>query len=546
MAKPARFKPLNLSKLLASRFVLAFATFGFCLTVTTYAAPPVLTAPTLLSPATGAPATTTPTLSWSSVKRAAKYTVQVTVGTDTSFATPTVMTSTTATSYTVSPPLTATTYHWRVRADTKGVSGPWSSEWTFTVGNTPPPTTADTTAPSIPASLTATASSTSQIALRWGASTDNVGVTGYDVYRYGPGSTNYTRLTTTTTTGYQDSGLASTTTYSYYVKARDAAGNTSAASNTASATTQAPADTTQPTVSISTPANGSPVTGTITVSGTAGDDQGLAKVEVQLDGNAYQLATGTAAWNYQFNTAGYANGSHTITAKATDTTGNTSTVSITVTVSNTTTTTTAPNTQGTWTSPEGATITVSSTGTDPATGQPWTIAATYQRLKNCAAIAGDFTRIAPTLTVNLQDIYASSTNTGASTTNGVYTSISSIIYLKGVSSTYSIQPEAQGCHEYGHAWNNFHEFIDQNGNFGLYSHYRWSNADGSIKLADDSRFGSSYAWSGNEIIAEDYRLLFGDSLAVSERPQHMNTYIVDPRNQTGLRDWFLNTWARKP
>ncbi|HET7630361.1 MAG TPA: fibronectin type III domain-containing protein, partial [Candidatus Saccharimonadales bacterium] len=262
MAKPVRFKPLNLSKLLASRFVLAFATFGFCLTVTTYAAPAALTSPSLLSPASGATTTTTPTLSWSSVKRAARYTVQVTPATDTVFAAPTIHTSTTATSYTVSSSLTPTTYRWRVRAEAKSGSGPWSSEWTFTVGNTPPPT-ADTTAPTIPASLTATASSTSQIALSWGASTDNVGVTGYDVYRYGPGSTNYTRLTTTTTTGYQDSGLASATTYSYYVKARDAAGNTSAASNTASATTQAPADTTQPTVSISTPANGSTVTGAV-------------------------------------------------------------------------------------------------------------------------------------------------------------------------------------------------------------------------------------------------------------------------------------------
>ena len=49
-----------------------------------------------------------------------------------------------------------------------------------------------------------------------------------------------------TTTSYSDTGLTPSTTYSYTVKAADAAGNLSAASNTASATTLAAADTTPP------------------------------------------------------------------------------------------------------------------------------------------------------------------------------------------------------------------------------------------------------------------------------------------------------------
>src|SRR5437667_336716 len=90
---------------------------------------------------------------------------------------------------------------------------------------------ADTTAPTVPAGLSATAASSSQINLTWTASTDNVGVTGYNVYRGG------TKIGTSTTTSYSDTGLTASTTYSYTVAAFDAASNTSAQSASASATT---------------------------------------------------------------------------------------------------------------------------------------------------------------------------------------------------------------------------------------------------------------------------------------------------------------------
>src|SRR5438445_6448393 len=90
---------------------------------------------------------------------------------------------------------------------------------------------ADTTPPSVPTCLTATAISSSQINLSWTASTDNVGVTGYNVYRGG------TKIGTSTTTSYSDTGLTASTTYSYTVAAFDAASNTSAQSASASATT---------------------------------------------------------------------------------------------------------------------------------------------------------------------------------------------------------------------------------------------------------------------------------------------------------------------
>ncbi|WP_351224152.1 carbohydrate binding domain-containing protein [Streptomyces sp. NPDC002133] len=89
----------------------------------------------------------------------------------------------------------------------------------------------DTQAPTTPAGLRSTGKSSSSVSLAWNASTDNVGVTGYDVYR---GST---LATTVTGTGATVSGLAANTPYSFTVRARDAGGNTSPASTAVSVTT---------------------------------------------------------------------------------------------------------------------------------------------------------------------------------------------------------------------------------------------------------------------------------------------------------------------
>lgn len=91
----------------------------------------------------------------------------------------------------------------------------------------------DSQAPTVPTGLSASAASSSQINLTWTASTDNVVVTGYDVFRGG------SLVGSTATTSYSDSGLNASTTYSYTVKSKDAANNVSAASSPASATTQA-------------------------------------------------------------------------------------------------------------------------------------------------------------------------------------------------------------------------------------------------------------------------------------------------------------------
>ncbi len=107
---------------------------------------------------------------------------------------------------------------------------------------------ADTTKPSAPTNVTATASSANQVDLRWTAATDNVGVTNYNIYRGSNGGTP-TLLTTTTTnaTTFTDTTVTASTPYTYQVYAQDAAGNVGPASGTASVTTPATADTTPPT-----------------------------------------------------------------------------------------------------------------------------------------------------------------------------------------------------------------------------------------------------------------------------------------------------------
>jgi beta-lactamase superfamily II metal-dependent hydrolase len=124
------------------------------------------------------------------------------------------LTSATGSAFTVSQGTTSTTY--------------------LSKGGTP-----DTEAPTAPGALVASAASSSAIDLDWSASTDNVGVTGYTVYRGTNGST-FSQAGTTTTTGFSDLGLSGSTTYWYWVSAKDAAGNESLASNTVSATTPAP------------------------------------------------------------------------------------------------------------------------------------------------------------------------------------------------------------------------------------------------------------------------------------------------------------------
>src|SRR5438046_929280 len=174
----------------------------------------------------------------------------------------------------------STTYSYTVAA--YDAAGNLSAQSSSASATTPAPP--DTTPPSVPTGLTASAVSSSQINLSWTASSDNVGVSGYRVYRNG------TQIATTGATSFANTGLSPSTTYSYTVAAYDAAGNLSTQSSSASATTPAPPDTTPPAVTINQaagqadPTSSSPINFTavfsepvsgfsgagVTISGTAG------------------------------------------------------------------------------------------------------------------------------------------------------------------------------------------------------------------------------------------------------------------------------------
>ncbi|MET0132326.1 MAG: cellulose binding domain-containing protein [Kibdelosporangium sp.] len=107
---------------------------------------------------------------------------------------------------------------------------------------------ADTQAPSVPGDFRATGVTSSDVSLAWNASTDNVGVADYEVLR---GTSVVATVTGTFTTV---SGLSPSTAYSFQVRARDAARNTSAASTAVTATTTAEPGGGGPTVNVSTAA----------------------------------------------------------------------------------------------------------------------------------------------------------------------------------------------------------------------------------------------------------------------------------------------------
>jgi chitodextrinase len=224
--------------------------------------------------------------------------------------------------------------------------------------NAPAPSS-DTTAPAVPTNLSATAASSTQVNLSWGASSDNVGTTGYNVYRNGVA----TPVATVAGTTYADTTVVAGTTYTYQVSAFDAAGNIGSKTASLSVTTPAAPDTLAPTVTVTAPATGATVTGsTVTLSANAVDNtggSGVDHVTFRVDGAAVGSAT-VAPYNFTWNSTTVADGQHSITARAVDKSGNTSVDSpvVTVNVANTVPDTTAPT--ASLTAPtDGATVSAS-------------------------------------------------------------------------------------------------------------------------------------------------------------------------------------------
>lgn len=128
-------------------------------------------------------------------------------------------------------------------------------------------------------------------------------------------------------------------------------------------------DTTPPVVAITGPANNATVSGTVQVTASATDNVGVARVQLQLDGQNAGAAVTAAPYVYSWDTTKVSNGSHTLRAIATDTSNNSATSAVvTVTVSNAAADTTPPFVNITAPANNAVvsgTITVSATATDP-------------------------------------------------------------------------------------------------------------------------------------------------------------------------------------
>ncbi|MGB9334450.1 MAG: Ig-like domain-containing protein [Candidatus Acidiferrales bacterium] len=162
------------------------------------------------------------------------------------------------------------------------------------------------------ASFSVTAAGTSPLSYQWQKDGANIS---------GATSSSYTTPPTKTS----DSGA------SFMVNVSNAAGSISSSA----ATLTVNADTTPPTVSITSPVSGATVSGTISITATASDNVAVASVQLQVDGANSGAADTTSPYSFSLDTTTLTNANHTLTAIATDTSGNkTTSAGVPVTVAN--------------------------------------------------------------------------------------------------------------------------------------------------------------------------------------------------------------------
>src|SRR5215831_1342648 len=201
---------------------------------------------------------------------------------------------------------------------------------TVTVNNGPPP---DTTPPSVNLTAPASGANVSGTVTVSASASDNVGVAGVrftlDGANLGAEDTASPYSVSWNTTG------AANGSHTLTAIARDAAGNQSSSAVTVTVNNGPPPDTTPPAASLTAPANGATVSGTVTVSASASDNVGVVGVQFTLDGANLGAEDTASPYSLSWNTTGAANGSHTLAAVARDAAGNrTTSAAVTVTVSN--------------------------------------------------------------------------------------------------------------------------------------------------------------------------------------------------------------------
>lgn len=159
----------------------------------------------------------------------------------------------------------------------------------------------DTTPPTKPTGLTASAAGTRQVNLSWKKSIDNAGAVTYDIYR-AKGSDKAAKIASTGALSYGDTGLSEGTSYTYHVVARDAAGNQSQSSDKKSVTTAR---------TVTPPKRTSTIRGT--VKGKNGRPVAGAKVTVWVDGKRRQATTN---WRGQYYLAKLPAGAYEVKIKS--------------------------------------------------------------------------------------------------------------------------------------------------------------------------------------------------------------------------------------
>lgn len=180
----------------------------------------------------------------------------------------------------------------------------------------------DTQAPTAPTGLSSSSITETTFTLSWNASTDNVGVTGYDVYSNG------SLLGSVTGTSANITGLTASTTYTMTVKAKDAAGNVSAASSALNVTTATAVDTEAPTVPTGLASSSITETSFTLTWNASTDNVGVTGYDVYKNGSLLGSVTGTSA-----NITGLtASTTYAMTVKAKDVAGNISASSSTLNV----------------------------------------------------------------------------------------------------------------------------------------------------------------------------------------------------------------------
>ena len=126
--------------------------------------------------------------------------------------------------------------------------------------------------------------------------------------------------------------------YTLSARARDAAGNQTTSTIITVTVNNVSSDSTPPTVSMTAPAAGATVSGTVALSANASDNVGVVGVQFLVNGAASGAEDTSSPYSVNWNTTAVANGSYTLSARARDAAGNqTTSASITVTVNNTAT-----------------------------------------------------------------------------------------------------------------------------------------------------------------------------------------------------------------